>query len=270
MLDVHPPHAATHTWRDFFIHIATIVIGLLIAVGLEQTVEYLHHREQIKQAREAIDLEIRQNIILSQQDALYLRREHERFSGNLTALRFLKAHPNAELKDLPAPIEWGANPGHYRVAAWNSLRGGPIAALLPTAELQANENLYARIEKIGTEYPVFLDRLAHAMQYKFTTSDPRELSPAELDAQIAATLELLTEHWKIGILVQNLCANDAKLGFKPCLTRKEIDSWMKGVDISDFGKVYGAVGQARVEHEAETNLQLDKLSEKLDKLEKQK
>lgn len=28
MLDVHPPHEATHTWTDFFIHIATIVVGL--------------------------------------------------------------------------------------------------------------------------------------------------------------------------------------------------------------------------------------------------
>ena len=25
MLDVHPPHEAAHTWKDFFIHIATIV-----------------------------------------------------------------------------------------------------------------------------------------------------------------------------------------------------------------------------------------------------
>jgi hypothetical protein len=46
MLDVHPPHQPAHTWKDFFIHIATIVIGLLIAVGLEQTVEYVHHRHQ--------------------------------------------------------------------------------------------------------------------------------------------------------------------------------------------------------------------------------
>ena len=46
MLDVHPPHAPTHTWRDFLIHIATIVIGLLIAIGLEQTVEFVHHEHQ--------------------------------------------------------------------------------------------------------------------------------------------------------------------------------------------------------------------------------
>lgn len=49
MLEVHPPHGATRTWTDFCIHIATITIGLLIAVGLEQTVEYFHHRQQRQQ-----------------------------------------------------------------------------------------------------------------------------------------------------------------------------------------------------------------------------
>jgi hypothetical protein len=34
MLDVHPPQEASHSWKGFFIHIATIVIGLCIAVGL--------------------------------------------------------------------------------------------------------------------------------------------------------------------------------------------------------------------------------------------
>jgi hypothetical protein len=49
MLDVHPPTHPTHSWRDFFIHIATIVIGLLIAVALEQTVELFHHRHQLNE-----------------------------------------------------------------------------------------------------------------------------------------------------------------------------------------------------------------------------
>jgi hypothetical protein len=33
MLDIHAPHGGIHTWKDFFIHIATITIGLLIAIG---------------------------------------------------------------------------------------------------------------------------------------------------------------------------------------------------------------------------------------------
>ena len=48
MLDVHPAHHPATTWREFFVHIATIVVGLIIAVGLEQLVELVHrHRAEM-------------------------------------------------------------------------------------------------------------------------------------------------------------------------------------------------------------------------------
>ncbi|MGA7157409.1 MAG: hypothetical protein WBY53_11200 [Acidobacteriaceae bacterium] len=46
MLDVHPSHEAAHSWKDFFIHIATICIGLLIAIALEQSVEAIHQANE--------------------------------------------------------------------------------------------------------------------------------------------------------------------------------------------------------------------------------
>jgi len=58
MLDVHPPEHTPHSWRDFFIHIATICVGLLIAVGIEQTVEYIHHRREVAEARKRIRTEL--------------------------------------------------------------------------------------------------------------------------------------------------------------------------------------------------------------------
>src|ERR1700729_324652 len=58
MLDVHAPHHA-NTWRDFFIHIATICVGLLIAVTLEQTVEAVHHHHQRKQLLVSLDHDTR-------------------------------------------------------------------------------------------------------------------------------------------------------------------------------------------------------------------
>ena len=48
VFDVHMPHE-THTWKDFWIHLGTITVGLLIAIGLEQGVEKLHHLEQGRQ-----------------------------------------------------------------------------------------------------------------------------------------------------------------------------------------------------------------------------
>src|ERR1017187_9072799 len=57
MLDIHPAQHAASTWRDFFIHIATIVLGLMIAVGLETTVEYIHHQHERRQLEEDLRAE---------------------------------------------------------------------------------------------------------------------------------------------------------------------------------------------------------------------
>jgi hypothetical protein len=62
MLDVHVPHKTEHIWKDFIIHIATITVGLFIAISLEQTVEYFHHLHQCHQLEEALRDELRINL----------------------------------------------------------------------------------------------------------------------------------------------------------------------------------------------------------------
>jgi hypothetical protein len=56
MVEVHPPHKAAHSWKSFLIDIAIIVVGLFIALGLNQTFEYFHHRYQVRR----IELDIRE------------------------------------------------------------------------------------------------------------------------------------------------------------------------------------------------------------------
>jgi len=61
VIDVHAPHEPVHGWRDFFLHIITITIGLLIALGLEGSVEWLHHRHLVHEAEESLHSEIASN-----------------------------------------------------------------------------------------------------------------------------------------------------------------------------------------------------------------
>lgn len=54
MIDVHPaPHPA-HSLREFLIHIATIAVGLLLALALEQTVEHFHRVHQRHRLEETL------------------------------------------------------------------------------------------------------------------------------------------------------------------------------------------------------------------------
>src|SRR5205807_10431000 len=89
MLDVHPPHERVHSWTQFFIHIAAITIGLLIAIGLEQTVVYFHHRHQLQEARRELAVELETN---------------RRVVGiNLEATRKVMADLDADMAVLRAP-----------------------------------------------------------------------------------------------------------------------------------------------------------------------
>jgi hypothetical protein len=90
MLDVHAPHQAVRSWMDFLVHIIAITIGLLIAIGLEQAVEYVHHRHQREQIEQQMHTVFSANV---SSDADDLRRlasmRASTLSGNRIATQII-------------------------------------------------------------------------------------------------------------------------------------------------------------------------------------
>jgi hypothetical protein len=56
-MDIHKPHAAK-TWKEFFIELGTVVLGILIALSLEQAVENWREHRQHNEARDAMRAEL--------------------------------------------------------------------------------------------------------------------------------------------------------------------------------------------------------------------
>jgi hypothetical protein len=95
VLEVHAAHPPVHTWKDFFIHIATITIGLLIAVGLEQCVEVLHHRHQREQLEDQMRGVFETNLKRNQITFKQLKAQHAYFVELRTAISArLHGQPN--------------------------------------------------------------------------------------------------------------------------------------------------------------------------------
>jgi len=129
MLDVHPPHAPTHTWRDFLIHIATIVVGLLIAVGLEQTVELIHHAHQRRELREALRSETEINDAWAKEDVERLDGRRHWAMDQLTAVEQAGPSGSLRLRRLPRIELFVPNTG-----VWIAARQNGQAALLTVSE----------------------------------------------------------------------------------------------------------------------------------------
>ena len=62
-MEVHAPEHGIHSWRDFLVHMGTICLGLLIALGLEQAAEAIHHAHQRAELREALDTDSQQAVV---------------------------------------------------------------------------------------------------------------------------------------------------------------------------------------------------------------
>jgi hypothetical protein len=136
-MEVHPPHGSIHSVKEFMVHLLAITIGLLIALGLESSVEWVHHRHLARDARENIFQEVRVN----QQDVL----------------RELNAMP-AEEKHLDEMLSWmdSTQHGHPvspnwnfmwttilpRDSAWSAASSTGAIAFMSYDEVKVYSNLY--------------------------------------------------------------------------------------------------------------------------------
>ena len=56
-MEIHKPKPV-HSWREFLTELGTVVLGIIIAISLEQFVEYLHWHNEVTIARRALTEEI--------------------------------------------------------------------------------------------------------------------------------------------------------------------------------------------------------------------
>jgi hypothetical protein len=193
MLDVHPPHSPTHTWKDFLIHVGTICVGLLIAVGLEQTVEAVHRQRERTELRLTLLQESQQIVKECGQTKAVLAIREQAISSRIEQLQaaLWKNQPLATAVPSGGPsiLQRPDDP------IWRAARTGGLASLLTSEEIGA----YSEIEMIAAKVEIAYDRLVvvHSDRTGFEQEFPAtnfgpDLSHAS-SADLRQYLHLLTQ-----------------------------------------------------------------------------
>jgi len=99
VLEVHPPNEPVHGWRDFLIHLATITIGLLIALSLEGCVEFWHHRSLVHEAEASMQIEIEANARQLQGALDDVRKEQDFLKQDIAVMKRTIANPKVPNKE---------------------------------------------------------------------------------------------------------------------------------------------------------------------------
>ena len=145
-MEVHPPEHGIHNWRDFFIHIGTITIGLLIAVGLEQTVEITHHRHQRHTAEENLHREFNENRAILQENERQLAISEKQITTLAQAISG-KQRPGQATD--PAWPKWNWN--NFVSTAWDTARSSNVTTLMPFDQLQHVDGIYVQQSIVNTQ-----------------------------------------------------------------------------------------------------------------------
>lgn len=147
-MDIHRPKVA-HSLREFLAEIGTVTCGILIALGLEQAIEAVHHRTVVAEARKSI----RGELVANGWRMRKMDDYHQCTAEKLTAIERVLAD------DAPS----GRNPGHINVgrpwqytwdnSRWTATNSAGIGALFPREEFEVYGRLYdyiGQLEKSGT------------------------------------------------------------------------------------------------------------------------
>jgi hypothetical protein len=220
MLDVHPILAPVHAWRDFFVHIATIVVGLCIAVGIQQTVEIVHHHYQLAELRRALRFEREDNYKTLAANTTAWRWGTAELQNNLLVFQYLQQHPGTPQEKLPGVLLWRTSNYEFSSAAWDAAHQSGLIALLPNEEIEANSAVYSFLKRVNDIQYESARRIEETESYDLVDADPSHLSAAQIDTEIQLTQAALTADYLRGALLRNLW--EAFPDFPATVTSKEL------------------------------------------------
>ena len=184
MIDVHPPNHGISGIRDFLIHLLTITIGLLIALGLEALVEASHHRHLRREA----DANIRQEIRDNQHELAATRAAISQENKNLTdVMAFLRrriTHQPSNAHSLSLSYTLGTmHDSSWRTASsTGALSYMDYPEVKRYAEAYLVQDEYVRLQRATLDDFLQLQSYA-AYDFNPETFPPAEAAAAEVDVR---------------------------------------------------------------------------------------
>jgi hypothetical protein len=254
VIDIHDAHQAASTWKDFFIHIATIVFGLLIAVGLEQLVEHIHHRIELTDARKALAIERKINIVRFSVENDEFHRFVPILQNNLALFVYLRQHPGKPAPPSVGALRWTTLDRGMANSAWAAAQHSGVVDSMPQSEARENASLYAHLDRLSQDMFDAQVAVAECTRFRIVDPDPAHLSPQQLDQEIDLVSKALFAYRNIASVMTN--DHEAFPDFTPAPSRSEVRAITRAGTLSadDRGDAEAAQRELKTSRDYERSL----------------
>lgn len=192
-MEVHTPKKTPRSWSELLKDVGIIVLGVLIALTAEQSVQWLHRYKTRRQLEKDLREEMRMNDVTLRDDLQVLSERQDLVLHEAHAIQTaLKANNIASLGEHEPKFPLGVF-NLPNDSVWQHSRESGTIALLPRAEAEAYTTLFRIRERLtefanherdaGYELAIVRRRLAGSLNDSPALS---QLSPAELNELASA------------------------------------------------------------------------------------
>jgi hypothetical protein len=188
VLEVHPPHSSIHGWRDFSIHLATITMGLLIALGLEGCVEWLQHRHVMHQAQKSLQIEITANAGSMQARLDGLQKQQQDLKQDVDVLTRVIANPDAPIH---GSLDLRLDITDFDNVSWTTAQSTGAMALMPYATAREYSDIYGEQTAIDAQMQLAVRDLSVALGPLLNAKSRDSLPDAEDAKLMKHNIEIL-------------------------------------------------------------------------------
>ena len=179
MLDVHSPHTRIEGLKDFLLHLFTITIGLLIALGLEGCVE----RHQKAELRREAETNLRQEMRDNRQKLTDWRTLMKTEEGNLrSVMDFLAAREEGKPFDVRG-IQLGYGIRELSDASWRTATATGALSLMEYGQVQQYAGLYQVQGEVMDLERESLEDFLNLQSYTAYRFDPDKVTAAQAAAR---------------------------------------------------------------------------------------
>lgn len=177
-VEIHPPHQAARSVREFLIQLGTITAGVLIALSLEGLVEWNHYRGLVTEAKATIAREIADN---KKEIDSVLAEQGDRREKLETALRFANEMLTAKRSDI-RELKIGVSLADLSSASWQSAASTGALAHMEYGDVQEYSKLYALQDLFAAQQRRTMEDLSAAITMFGGGSDPHAAAAKDLEA----------------------------------------------------------------------------------------
>jgi hypothetical protein len=184
-MDVHPAHHAPRTWRDFFLQLLMITIGLFIALTLQAGVESIHHHHLVREARENLRREIEINRKHYAENVQNHEKNRRQLAHDIDVLRDLRSGKPLEKNALV----WGWAWNGFIDASWKTARDTGAVSYMSFDLINAYAQVYLQQDYVNTQALAMINDEPKSAAFLTIAKEPSALSPSDIQSMLISLAE---------------------------------------------------------------------------------